>query len=158
MIFFMLAPARRSFFRSFFLTLSSVVRNIIFMGSRLYPGGSSMQVMPLLNAAIRWHHNVVFPIPPSAAITDICPAGIHPGISHFASSSGKSSSDLNRENKGSTSGGGGSHCGVVLISCAIMAQAFSSPNWRSISDTSPCSGISGHTRARSNTFTLEPAP
>ena len=41
MIFFILVPARRSFFRSFFLTLSSVVRNITFTGSRFVPCGSS---------------------------------------------------------------------------------------------------------------------
>ena len=101
MMFFISAPARRSFFRSFLRMLSSVVRNVIFMGSRENPGGSRTQAPPRLRAAMMWHQRVVFPTPPSAAMRVICPAGIQPGTSHFVSSSGNSSRGLNRDRRGS---------------------------------------------------------
>ena len=51
-IFFIFAPASRSFFLSFFFMLSSVVMNTILTGFRVYPNGSRIQHSPLLKAAI----------------------------------------------------------------------------------------------------------
>ena len=146
----MLAPARRSFFFSFFRTLSSVVRKATFCATLLCSGGAKMHRRPLLIAAIRLHHSVVLPIPPSAAIRVICPSGIQPGTSHVASSSSNVSSVLKQDKNGSSSGGAGSHSGVDVASCAIISHAFSSPNFSTKSDTSPCNGMSGHTLERSN--------
>ncbi len=118
------APARRSFRFNFFRTLSSVVMKVIFIGLLVKPGGSRMQDVPLLNAAMIWHHSVVFPTPPSAAISVICPAGIHPGITHSASS-GKVSRDLNRESNVSPSCETGAHTGIVAMSVDISSHTFS---------------------------------
>ena len=114
-----------------------------------------MHLWPLLIAAIMLHHSVVLPMPPSAAIRVICPSGTHPGISHVASSSVKLSSDLKHDKNGSAAG---AHCGVAAISFAISSQAFSAPALAIRWDTSPCSGIFGHTVEMSNTWTLDATP
>ena len=155
------APATRSFLRSFLRTLSSVVRNRTLAAFLVKPGGSRMQDFPLLRAAMMWHQRVVLPIPPSAASRAICPSGIQPGMSHFASSSGKSLRLLNRESSGSGSAGGrlgGCHCGVSRSSSSSSRAVSRAPLAASRSDRSPCSGMSGQMPARSATRTDLAAP